>query len=146
MATIPDQVGTPMTAISAGNVIVTWSEPSANGSPILAYRILFQHKDGGFSEELNGCEGTDSTIVSETQCTVNHEDLIVAPFSLTLGDAIQVKVIAVNLYGDSVESNLGGGASIVLVPDAPINIQNRIAVTDIYEVSFEWADGASDGG
>ena len=45
-----------------------------------------------------------------------------SPFNLVFGDSIDVKIISVNVYGDSVLSTVGSGAVIQLVPDAPINL------------------------
>lgn len=45
-----------------------------------------------------------------------------APYSLSLGASIDVKVIAYNIYGDSATSEVGSGATVVLVPDSPINL------------------------
>lgn len=55
--------------------------------------------------------------------------LISAPYSLTLGSTVDVKVIAYNIYGDSSYSEVGNGANIVLVPDSPINLANNVTVT-----------------
>lgn len=37
--------------------------------------------------------------------------------------------MAYNQYGDSEESDKGNGAKIVLVPDAPLNLENAADVT-----------------
>ena len=50
--------------------------------------------------------------------------LIVVPYSLLLGNDILARVIAINAYGDSVVSAIGGGAVILLTPDAPISLVN----------------------
>jgi len=34
------------------------------------------------------------------------------PFSLTQGDSVKVKIISINVYGESVESIVGDGAVI----------------------------------
>ena len=38
------------------------------------------------------------------------------------GANVWAKVIAINYYGDSLESEIGNGASILLVPDSPITV------------------------
>jgi|LakMenEpi03Aug12_release.lakeMendotaPanAssembly.Ray.scaffolds.fasta_scaffold3917027_1 hypothetical protein len=53
-------------------------------------------------------------------CTVPLNIFTASTFSLTLGNNINMKVIAYNSYGNSSESALGGGAVILLVPDAPV--------------------------
>jgi hypothetical protein len=48
----------------------------------------------------------------------------VAPYSLLLGNDILARVVAINAYGDSVVSAIGGGAVILLTPDAPVSLAN----------------------
>lgn len=59
-----------------------------------------------------------------TQCIVPLSTIIVAPYSLQLGDDILARVVAINAYGDSVVSAIGGGAVILLTPDAPVSLTN----------------------
>jgi hypothetical protein len=62
------------------------------------------------------------------------------------GDDINVKVSANNLYGESPLSEVGGGATIQLVPDAPINMTNVLSITLDDRIGFVWQDGSSNGG
>ena len=61
-------------------------------------------------------------------------------------DSVTVKVVAVNFYGDSVESTSGSGAVIQLVPDAPVSLTNDPETTTDTQIRFTWSDGVSDGG
>ena len=45
------------------------------------------------------------------------------PFNLFEGDHIYVKVSAINDYGESITSSVGDGASLLVVPDPPFNLQ-----------------------
>jgi len=65
---------------------------------------------------------------------------------LEFGDSIFAKVVAINYYGESLESDAGNGAIIVFVPDSPINLQNKLDVTTAYVIGFTWQDGTSTGG
>ena len=56
------------------------------------------------------------------------------------------KVVAINYYGDSVESDAGNGATILLVPSAPLNLADNVAVTDASKIGFTWYNGISTGG
>lgn len=69
-----------------------------------------------------------------------------APYSLTFGNSILVKVVAINYYGESQESDAGNGAIILLVPDAPILLADNTAVTTAYVIGFTWSDSFSTGG
>jgi hypothetical protein len=52
-----------------------------------------------------------------------------APYSLALGDVINVKIAAGNTYGTSDLSAMGGTAVIYLVPDAPLELTNDVTVS-----------------
>ena len=69
-----------------------------------------------------------------------------APWNLVLGDRIYANVIAVNHYGNAEASPDGGGARIVLVPDAPINLDNQADVTTREVIGLSFENGASNGG
>jgi hypothetical protein len=40
----------------------------------------------------------------------------------------------------------GNGAKIVLVPDAPLNLENDKDVTNAFQVGINWLEGLSNGG
>jgi hypothetical protein len=69
-----------------------------------------------------------------------------APYSLSLGATIDVKVIAYNFYGDSQYSITGSGATIVLVPDSPTMLRNLPAITNDMQIGLAWNQGASSNG
>jgi hypothetical protein len=77
---------------------------------------------------------------------ISLETLKNSPYSLTKGDSVKAKVVSVNFYGDSAESEVGSGAVIQLVPDAPVSLTNDPSTTTDTQIRFTWADGASDGG
>ena len=81
-----------------------------------------------------------------TECIIPLTTLTASPFSLSLGDSIDFKVLAMNAYGASGFSEVGGGALIQLVPDAPIGLTVIAAGTSATQISFNWIDGSSDGG
>lgn len=60
--------------------------------------------------------------MTSLQCTIPHNVLTTAPFSLVLGDEVRMRVNAINFYGSSVTSNDGNGAIIELVSSAPTNL------------------------
>lgn len=61
-------------------------------------------------------------------------------------DSVYVKVVSINVYGESVQSSAENGAVIQLVPDAPINLTNDASTTIDTLIRFTWQDGVSDGG
>jgi hypothetical protein len=68
------------------------------------------------------CDATVTSILNAQQCTIPLSTLTAVPYSLVQGDSIFAKVVAINYYGESLESDSGNGAIIYLVPDAPINL------------------------
>lgn len=59
-------------------------------------------------------------MVATNQCTVPLDVLTAEPYSLILGDSIYAKVMPINFYGEGQISTSGNGATIVLVPSAPV--------------------------
>jgi hypothetical protein len=109
----PDPPLTASTANSNALVTIAWGEPIANGSPITAYKILVEEKDTGvFTQEAVDCDGTSADVVSTRQCTIQLETLRASPYNLVKDDSVNVKIVSVNFYGDSLESVIGSGAVI----------------------------------
>lgn len=69
-----------------------------------------------------------------------------APYSLAWGTEVFAKVMATNVYGDSIESPIGGGGIIVRVPDAVIDFVEVYGERTPTTLGMSWADGAEDGG
>jgi hypothetical protein len=46
--------------------------------------------------------------------------------------------VAINRFGDSVQSVDGNGGVIVLVPDSPRLLKNKELITSATVLSFEW--------
>lgn len=64
------------------------------------------------------------------ECAIPISNLRAVPFSLSWGVSVYAKIIAGNIVGNSLESNVGNGAVILTVPDAPINVANILAITN----------------
>ena len=94
------------------NVVITWTAPFNNGSPIIGYRITIRQADGIFTEDATDCDASIASIVDSRTCAVPLATLTAAPYSLLFGDSIFAKVVAMNYYGESQESEEGNGAII----------------------------------
>jgi hypothetical protein len=128
-------------------VSISWSEPITNGSPITTYRIYVQENGSTtFTEETVECVGTDSIVMSSRKCSISLVTLKASPYLLVKDDSVMVKIISVNVYGESDYSSQGSGAVIQLVPDAPISLANDPLTTTDIVIRFTWSDGISDGG
>ena len=84
----PDIPSTPTTTNSGSEVIIDWSAPAENGSPITSYTVTILQSDGlTYTEDTANCDGTDK-IISATQCTIPLSVLTSAPYSLSLTTAV----------------------------------------------------------
>lgn len=72
--------------------------------------------------------------------------LTAAPYSLNLGDSVYAKIVAINFYGESIESDAANGATVLLVPSSPVNLQDDVATTNAAVIGFIWDNGISTGG
>jgi hypothetical protein len=84
--------------------------------------------------------------MSATECTVPLSTLTSAPFSLSGGDNVNVKIVATNVKGDSQESTVGDGATVIAKPDAPINVAEDTSLRDPTTLGLTWNEGGSNGG
>jgi hypothetical protein len=65
---------------------------------------------------------------------------------LALGDSVFATITASNVYGESQDSPAGNGATIVLVPDAPVGVSDNTLITSATKIGFTWMNGISHGG
>jgi len=72
--------------------------------------------------------------------------LTAAPYSLTLGDSVFAKVVAINFYGESQVSDAGNGGTILYVPSAPVGLADNTAITTASVIGLTWNNGISTGG
>jgi hypothetical protein len=82
VAAEPSQISTPTTTTLDSNVVVSWTAPSANGSPITSFTILIQQSDSKYSEEVTYCDGTLPAIIAATTCSIPLSVLTADPYSL----------------------------------------------------------------
>lgn len=73
---------------------------------------MIRKSDNLFDEILDYCNGALVEIVAATECTIPLSSLTSSPFNLELDESIDFMVSAINEYGDSEYSALGGGALI----------------------------------
>lgn len=128
----PERPVAPVTTIKNNTVVVTWIAPFANCSPLTSFLVSFKTAAGTFITELSSCDGLNSVIFNarKRKCTIPLDTLTTTPFSLVLGSSIEAQLLATNAYGNSPVSNIGSGAFIVLVPDAPKALTNNPSLTN----------------
>ncbi len=112
-----------MTALGT-NVVVDWSPPASNGSPILGYEILFagsRPANLAFFEVSQYCsggqsQGVENPIITDTRCTVPMSAFWASPFALSPGDPIELKIRARNAAGSGMFSAIVDSGQIVQTP------------------------------
>lgn len=80
------------------------------------------------------------------QCTIPLSTIRGTPFHLLWGDSVKLKVYTTNIKGDSEVSDVGNGAIILRVPDAPIELSNEPDITLGEQIGLTWAAGQEPGG
>lgn len=120
-ATIPSTVSPPsFSIVNQLNVRIQWTQPYDGGSSITSYSIIFQQKDGSFSQDLTYCDGSQSSVVLKLYCDVPFKEFIDPPFSLQFKDLIVVQIKASNVIGSSNFSDPNiVGINIKTIPVTP---------------------------
>lgn len=109
----PATPSAPTTTVSGANIVIDWSEPTINGASITSYTITIRQSDGTtYTEDATNCNGSNATIMSNTECTVPISTLQASPYSLSQSDSVYAKVLATNSKGSSPASNAGNGATL----------------------------------
>lgn len=69
------------TILNRWYVVIDWVTPYNGGTPITSYTIEIRTTDRSiFAIDSVDCDGSDVTIMTETQCTVEVATLRAAPF------------------------------------------------------------------
>lgn len=62
-AQTPNQPDAPVTSVSTSNIVISWTAPYDNGSPILSYDVLIRKSDGAtFALDTANCDGSNTVI------------------------------------------------------------------------------------
>lgn len=82
----------------------------------------------------------------QKRCNVPFTTFIEAPFDLTWGSSIWVKVYATNIMGDSLYSLAGNGAVITRISDPPINLKSDDGISNAVVIGMNWDQPPETGG
>lgn len=125
---------------------ISWTAPYAGGSAITSYTVKIRETDEvTYTEYGPTCDGADSAVIANRECSVLISILLAAPYSLPWGSGIYARVAAANIKGISEYSDEGNGAIILTFPDAPNSLQNNADASTGQEIVLVWSQGA-DGG
>lgn len=94
-------------------LFIQWQDtPDTHGTPVTHYTIWLKQSDGVYAETAQ-CDGEVYAVFFLKYCYVSMSAMREAPFSLPLGQLIEVKVTATNLKGTSDYSDLNTEGAIV---------------------------------
>jgi hypothetical protein len=145
-AQIPDKPEPPTTVVDGANVNVQWVAPFDQGSPITGYKVYIRTVLDTYILDLTYCDGADAAIMAQMYCPIPIADLRAADYNLPWSSSIYAKFIAFNVYGDSLESDVGNGAVIMTYPDKPLLLQEVYAERTSTTLGLQWTEGAANGG
>jgi hypothetical protein len=75
-AFIAEPPATVQTTNFEDQVVINWSDPVTNGSPITSYKIYIRESDfATFTEEHVQCDGTTADVVTNRECRVSLASL-----------------------------------------------------------------------
>jgi hypothetical protein len=63
-ATMPARPAKPTSTVFENQVLIDWSAPSDQGTPIQGYNIYFKKSDGTFATELGDCDGSSEAVIA----------------------------------------------------------------------------------
>jgi hypothetical protein len=86
------------------------------------------------------------TVSTAVTCVIPVTVFRSTPYDLPWGSSIYAKVIATNIYGDSLESLEGNGAVITTTPDAPIDLFENYIERTKSTLGLIWSAAPFDGG
>ena len=122
-------------------LVISWTAPNDNFSPISEYKIEFMAVDDvTWYQDQFDCDGSNPDILMSLQCTIPMLTLQEPPFNLVLGSPILARISATNVIGVS-------PPSVVNLPLTPVNtvplqptLPIRGVMTNTVQVDLRWED------
>jgi hypothetical protein len=106
---------------------------------ISKYRIKFKASTGTYYETITYCDGSDVWIMADMACTVPMSVFTSAPFSLSVGDLIEVQVEAYNSVGYSIPSTANTvGVTAKTAPQVAVSNLERGSSTSKTQIQLTW--------
>lgn len=117
------------------------------GSPVTGYRIFLRKADlSSFVLDFSYCDGSQTDIFEARQCLIPSSSFISTLYGYQWGQQVHSKIIAYNIYGDSVESDLSNPTTLMTNPNEPVSFIENTNLRSFFDIAFTWVDGASNMG
>lgn len=144
-ATVPAAPAAPTVALSSTTITIDWAAPADNNDAITAYRVKVENNSGTGVETVAECDGSDSDVITNTACEFTMSTLLLAPYSLSVGDSIIVTVAAYNNYGWGADSADSDGTLLAQKePEAP-SAPTRDTGTTSSSLIIDWTAPTTNG-
>lgn len=118
---------------------IDWSAPADNGASITSYIIEVKNASGAWLQNTVYCDGADSTVLTNTECTIPMSILRdSSTFNLSREALVEPRISAVNLIGSSDPSLIPSSTvSVQTEPAAPSGLASG-ANTGMTKIQVDW--------
>ena len=144
-STWPNVVDRPITTIDPedGSVVITWTKPDFNSSPIDKYIIEIQNMNNlnTWFQDVVYCNGANLIIIELAQCTIPMSQFTDPQLGYELFEPIVVRVTAKNAKGLSISPSLPSTASATTKTIPTVMHYNSITrgeTTDEATLDIRW--------
>ena len=140
-STIPDQMEKVVTQVNdtSGDVIISWTAPNDNSSPITAYLIEILDRAGTtWTEDSTNCDASSGDIFDSLTCVIPMSVFLATPYSLLQGDLIEVRASAYNHNGWSPVSSTNTEGALVRTTPTGMNDPQRNSESSDTQIILDW--------
>lgn len=88
----------------------------------------------------------DLTIFAARSCSIPSYTFVSTLYGKQWGTSVYASVVAVNIYGASVNSPLSSPTVLMTNPDPPLSLTENTSLRSFTQVAFVWIDGLSNMG
>jgi len=114
---------------------------------VIGYRVYLRKSDGvTFIINFSYCDGSQTSIFEARSCAIPSTSFVSQLYGLQWGEKVYAKIIAYNIYGESVFSPLSNPTTLMYNPDPPVSLTENTSLRSFFDVTFVWQNGAENRG
>jgi hypothetical protein len=119
-------------------VIISWTAPGDQGSPITAYTVRLLNKTSNTYEVYTThCDGASALIITNRACPPILMSVFISTLGYSAGDLVKARIVATNAIGTGIQSEPNtAGAVIQTVPLGPTGLS--IISSSQTEATLTW--------
>lgn len=88
--------------------------------------------------DFTNCDGSLPAIFEAKSCAVPSSSFVSTLYGLQWGTEVYAKVVAYNIYGDSVDSDISNPTILMTNPDAPVLLTENTSLRSFFDLAFAW--------